>query len=134
MNKIIIKCQKKFSINFSFLDDFESNAIAEDVDELVSEFNETFEENVNSISERHEQELSELSTLRKNYKRLLLRSTGHTKNEVETAIDNDRQKTVKKLLRKKDKERLEHLLKSQEYHDDIKLKQITVREIDETMT
>ena len=100
----------------------------------MSEFNETFEENVNSISERHEQELSELSTLRKNYKRLLLRSTGHTKNEVETAIDNDRQKTVKKLLRKKDKERLEHLLKSQEYHDDIKLKQITVREIDETMT
>ena len=110
--------------------------IAEDVNELVSEFNEQFEENVNNISERHQQELSKLSTLHKNYKRLLLRA-GHAKNKVETAIDNDRRKTIKKLLKKRDKQRLEHLLKSQEYHGDNKnevKKIITVREIDETLT
>ena len=56
---------------------------------------------------------------------------------METAIDNDRRKTIKKLLKKRDKQRLEHLLKSQEYHGDNKnevKKIITVREIDETLT
>ena len=89
--------------------------IAKDIDILVSDFNEIFEEKVSNICDRHQKELSELSTLHKNYKRLLLR-TGHSKKKVETAIDKNRKKAVKKLLKNKDRQRFEHLMKVQ-YND-----------------
>lgn len=90
------------------------NRISEKLGGLVNEFNDTFEENVNVICERHQQELSELYTLQRNYKRLLLR-TGHTRKKVETALDSHKTKSVKKLITKQKKARFEELLKTQCY-------------------
>ena len=87
----------------------------EEFQELVDGFNESFQSNVDSIEERHFNERSELVKLRKNYKRLLVQKAAASEKHVEEVLEKDRKKCVNKLLKKKDRERFERILKNQEY-------------------